>query len=101
MTFSENYDKKKLSSRSKGDDNITTNEETSSKRLIEKLHELGIYATQRGSAIMAMTNGKKATVIEGKVYFSDFEIKESINPKDFECELSQITEDSVVFFPQL
>ena len=67
---------------------------------MKKLHELGIYATQRGSAIIAMTDGKKATTVEGKVYFSDLEIEESIDPKDFGCELSQITEDSVIFFPE-
>ncbi|MCK5475569.1 MAG: hypothetical protein KAI71_03245 [Candidatus Pacebacteria bacterium] len=63
------------------------------KRLYEDVH-----AQKRGSAIMAMTEGKKITINEEEIYF-DYSEK-GINPKDFGYEFGHETKATVVFFPQ-
>lgn len=96
LTFSGNYAKKKLSS--EGEDNITTNKKLDTKGFLKKLYE-NVHASQRGNAIIAMTNGIKITIVEGKVYF-DYSEK-GIDPKDFGYEFYEKTKDAIVFFPQL
>lgn len=95
MTFLKNYAKKKLSL--EGEDHIA-NKELNTEGFLEKLYE-HVHARKRGSAIMAMTEGKKITTNKGKIYFDHSE--KGIDPKDFGYEFGHETKDAIVFFPQL